>query len=287
MSHPIVQRLLDVKFNTKKFLELATHGGKNFPDNEGRKFYADHFDLTLQASILYVVVVFGTKWFMRNRQPFSLFVPLNIWNFILAAFSILATIRMTPEFFSVLTNKGVVNSYCYLYDFTKGDNGYWAWLFMASKLFELVDTVFLVLRKRPLMFLHWYHHILTLIYAWYSHPNSPGFNRYGIYLNVLVHAFMYSYYFLRSMKIRVPGFVAQFITSIQILQFIISCSILAHIAFLVHVQNVPCDFDSGVFKLATFMDTTYLILFLNFFFKSYIYKGGKAKYRSVETKKSQ
>lgn len=38
-----------------------------------------------------------------------------------------------------------------------------------------------------------YHHILTLIYAWYSHPITPGFNRYGIFLNFFVHAFMYSW----------------------------------------------------------------------------------------------
>uniref|UniRef100_A0A1I7WQ78 Elongation of very long chain fatty acids protein n=1 Tax=Heterorhabditis bacteriophora TaxID=37862 RepID=A0A1I7WQ78_HETBA len=82
-----------------------------------------------------------------------------------------------------------------------------------------------------------YHHILTLFYAWFSHPSTPGFNRYGIYLNFFVHAFMYSYYFLRSMKIKVPGFVAKFITSIQILQFVISCVILAHIGYLVHIQG--------------------------------------------------
>ncbi|CAB3405740.1 unnamed protein product [Caenorhabditis bovis] len=282
-QHPIVQRLLDVKFDTQRFIKLATHGGKNFPDAEGRKFFSDHFYVTIQAAVLYVVVVFGTKFIMRNREPFKLTVPLNIWNFILAVFSIVGAIKMTPEFFSVLLNKGVSNSYCYVYDFTKGENGYWVWLFMASKLFELVDTVFLVLRKRPLMFLHWYHHILTMIYAWYSHPLTPGFNRYGIYLNFVVHAFMYSYYFLRSMKIRVPGFIAQAITSLQILQFIISCSVLAHLGYMINFQGAKCDFDPSVFKLAVFMDTTYLILFINFFLQSYVFRGGKDKYKKVKT----
>lgn len=59
-----------------------------------------------QASILYVVVVFGTKFFMRNRQPFSLFVPLNIWNFILAAFSIMGNIKLSSEFWTTLFEKG-------------------------------------------------------------------------------------------------------------------------------------------------------------------------------------
>ena len=40
------------------------------------------------------------------------------------------------------------------------------WLFAWSKLFELGDTVFMVFRKRKVIFLHWFHHTLTLITMW-------------------------------------------------------------------------------------------------------------------------
>jgi elongation of very long chain fatty acids protein 6 len=253
-----------------------------FPEAAAKSWVDDHFYLTIQLSIIYVVVVFGLKFLMRNRQPLSLYYPLNTWNLFLAVFSIVGTIKLTPEFLDTVGNKGLVHSYCKIGGFTKGDNGFWVYLFILSKTVELVDTVFLVLRKRPLMFLHWYHHILTMIYAFYSYPISPGFNRWGIYLNFFVHAFMYSYYFLRSMKIRVPGFVAQIITTLQILQFVISVGILAHLGILIYVQNVNCDFVPNVFALATFMDVTYLILFINFFLKSYVLGGGKAKYRDTK-----
>ncbi|KAI3410965.1 hypothetical protein GPALN_003049 [Globodera pallida] len=49
-----------------------------------------------------------------------------------------------------------------------------------------------VLRKRPLLFLHWYHHIVTMLYAFYSYPIMPAFNRWGIYLNFITHSYMYS-----------------------------------------------------------------------------------------------
>ncbi|VDM32008.1 unnamed protein product [Toxocara canis] len=138
-----------------------------------------------------MLIIFGTKYLMRNRQPFELFYPLNVWNAFLAAFSIAGTVTLLPEFISTISKHGLNASYCKRYDFTRGAKGFWGWMFIVSKLFEMGDTVFLVLRKRPLMFLHWYHHVLTVVYAFYSYPTTPGFNRWGVNLNFFVHAFMY------------------------------------------------------------------------------------------------
>jgi len=271
-------------FDHKEFLRILT--AEKFPEEDAKQWVDQHFYLTLQVSTVYVMVVFGTKYLMKNRQPFNLFVPLNAWNLFLAVFSIMGMINTTPEFFGTLFNAGFQNSYCKLGDYTAGAHGYWVWLFIVSKMFELVDTVFLVLRKRPLLFLHWYHHILTMIYAFYSYPMSPGFNRWGIWLNYTVHAFMYSYYFLRSMKIRVPGPVAKFITTIQIVQFVISVVILIHLGFLTFIGGVKCDLDPRIFATAVFMDISYLVLFINFFLQAYVLSGGKAKYKSTNNGKS-
>jgi len=37
-----------------------------------------------------------------------------------------------------------------------GATGLWVQLFILSKIPELIDTFFIVQRKRPLIFLHWY-----------------------------------------------------------------------------------------------------------------------------------
>ena len=60
-------------------------------------------------------------------------------------------------------------------------SGLWVILMTLSKLVELGDTIFIVLRKQPLVFLHWYHHISTLIYCWnsYSEQTANGENSLG------------------------------------------------------------------------------------------------------------
>jgi hypothetical protein len=37
-----------------------------------------------QVCTVYVLTIFAIRWTMRDRAPFSLFVPLNAWNCFLA-----------------------------------------------------------------------------------------------------------------------------------------------------------------------------------------------------------
>uniref|UniRef100_A0A915NNJ3 Elongation of very long chain fatty acids protein n=1 Tax=Meloidogyne floridensis TaxID=298350 RepID=A0A915NNJ3_9BILA len=244
-------------FNTLKFVEILT--ASDFPEVEARKWVDDRYPLTIQLCILYVLVVFGTRHFMRNREPFSLFVPLNVWNLFLAIFSTMGAFKLSYEFFETILTNGLQSSYCHVHNYTLGTNGYWVWLFIVSKMFELMDTVFLANNAICLLFLPYHTSIQSL-----GH------------LPKLFGTFIY-YYFLRSMKIKVPGPVAKFVTTIQIWQFIISVAILIHLGWLTFVK---CDLDSKVFAFAVSMDVSYLILFINFFLHAYVLRGGKTKYRT-------
>nr|CAD2154634.1 unnamed protein product [Meloidogyne enterolobii] len=128
-------------FNTLKFVEILT--ASDFPEVEARKWVDDRYPLTIQLCILYVIVVFGTRHFMRNREPFSLFVPLNVWNLFLAIFSTMGAFKLSYDFFETILTHGLQSSYCHVHNYTLGTNGYWVWLFIVSKMFELMDTVFL------------------------------------------------------------------------------------------------------------------------------------------------
>ncbi len=82
--------------------------------------------------------------------------------------------------------------------------GFWSYVFTLSKLVELGDTVFIVLRKQPLIFLHWYHHITVLLYCWHGNAEFSATGQVFGIMNFAVHSLMYSYYALKAMRIKVP-----------------------------------------------------------------------------------
>ncbi|KAK9295628.1 hypothetical protein QLX08_010102 [Tetragonisca angustula] len=97
---------------------------------------------------------------MSNRPKYDLRRGLVMWSAGLALFSITAVYRTMPAMFHLLRYHGLYYNIC-----TPNINqdpilGYWGYLFTLSKLVEFGDTVFIVLRKQPLIFLHWYHHIV-------------------------------------------------------------------------------------------------------------------------------
>ena len=71
---------------------------------------------------------------------------------------------------------------------------------LASTFFvkvpELFDTVFLVLKKKPVIFLHWHHHITVLLCRWNSYVTESAAAIYFVAMNYSVHAVMYFYFFM-------------------------------------------------------------------------------------------
>lgn len=66
-------------------------------------------------SILYVLLAFVGREWMRNREPFRLKKALVLWNFLLAAFSIFGFLRTFPTFIVLLSEpRGLYRSVCTL-----------------------------------------------------------------------------------------------------------------------------------------------------------------------------
>ena len=132
-------------FESKKFVHACTEWMQN------------NWILSVICSILYIILIFTGKLYMHDKPRFELRLPLILWNVCLAIFSLLGTIRVWPEFIYTFNTHGFVYTVCD-YQCAYGITGFWTFLFVLSKVPELVDTLFIVLRKQELIFLHWYHH---------------------------------------------------------------------------------------------------------------------------------
>ena len=136
-----------------------------------------------------------------SRPAFDLRGPLTGWSMFLAMFSIMGAARTLPEFMHTLYTHGFYHSLC-IPSFIENDrvSGFWTWMFVLSKVPELGDTIFIVLRKQKLIFLHWYHHVTVLIYCWYSFSQYTAPARWFVVMNFIVHSIMYTYYAFRALR---------------------------------------------------------------------------------------
>lgn len=131
------------------------------------------------------------------------------------------------------------------------------------------DTAFVVLRKQKLLFLHWYHHITVLLYSWYSYKDMVAGGGWFMTMNFAVHALMYSYYAARAAGLRVPRPFAVLITTAQIAQMTmgLAVSVLVY-RWMQHGGDCPSHLDNITW--AALMYLSYLLLFSNFFYHTYL-----------------
>lgn len=153
----------------------------------------------ITAVILYVIGVFGGQQLMKNRAPYDFRKAMAWWNIFLSVFSFIGVLRVVPEIIYKYFLFGPHEIMCGHPEliYGSGASGLWVQFFILSKLGELIDTAFLVLHKKPVIFLHWYHHVTVLLFCWFTYVNkNPGVLFCG--MNYSVHAIMYFYYYLQA-----------------------------------------------------------------------------------------
>jgi fatty acid elongase 3 len=175
-----------------------------------------------------------------------------------------------------------------------------------TKYVELVDTVFLFLKKKPLQFLHVYHHGATAVLCFtqlIGHTSvviiipfilqSDLLQSYvPITLNLTVHVVMYWYYFQAARGVRV--WWKEWVTRIQIIQFVVDLLFVYFASYTYYPFPPQSDvaysyFTSNYFPwmpnngncageefAAIFgcaLLTSYLFLFIGFYAATYQRKG--------------
>jgi elongation of very long chain fatty acids protein 6 len=256
---------------------------QEFDSERVRQWSEDIKSLSIWCSAVYVLLLFGGQRYMERRQAFNLRIPLIIWNVVLAAFSIVGAFRTVPELIDSVGQHGWSHSVCSTRYF-HGTTGFWAYAFTASKVIELGDTAFIVLRKQPLIFLHWYHHVTVLIYCFYSFPEHVSSGRWYMVMNYCVHSVMYGYFALRALRVRMPQQVRVTVTSLQIIQMMIGLGVVISAYFLKR-GGTECHQSYSNMVLTVVMYVSYLILFLKFFRQEYAAPGKNSRLKpTVEDK---
>ncbi|XP_056432435.1 elongation of very long chain fatty acids protein 6-like [Gadus macrocephalus] len=241
---------------------------RRFDEREALEWMQENWSKSFMFCGLYAALIFGGQHFMRERPKLNLRKPLVLWSLSLAIFSIIGAVRTGWYMMYVLTTSGFKQSVCDTSFYSAPVSKFWAYAFVLSKAPELGDTVFIVLRKQRLIFLHWYHHITVLLYSWYSYKDQVAGGGWFMTMNYGVHSLMYTYYAARAAGLRVPRPLAILITTTQILQMAMGLAVLGLVYRWMHEVRCPTQVDNVAW--GSLMYLSYLVLFASFFYNSYL-----------------
>lgn len=226
----------------------------------------DSIVYVVAISVLYVLLAYaGVRW-MRDRPKFTLRRSLVCWNAGLAWYSIYSLYRFMPGFINEKEPADRICSTAYMLR----SGGMWGFAFALSKFAELGDTVFVVLKKKKLIFLHWFHHLTVMWFCWFSYiwPHGPG--RLFAMINMFIHSIMYIYYGVVAAGLwRLPKWINVTITTLQLSQMIIG-ALTTLWAYNRRLSGLPCELSDFQFALAMMVYGTYGALFANFFYNAYL-----------------
>lgn len=223
---------------------------------------------TIVVTILYIFVVLAGMKFMEKREPLKLGNLLFYYN--------VALVVLNLHIFTQLvyyTTKAGYSYTCQRVVYSDDDNEIHIakalWWFYFSKVVEMIDTLFFIVRKKnnQVSFLHVYHHA-SMFPLWWIGVKwvAGGQSFFGAMVNSFIHVVMYSYYGLSALGPHMQKYLwwKRYLTMMQLVQFVIG------ILHAVQSLIFGCDFPEWMHWALVFYAFTILGLFLNFYFHAYI-----------------
>lgn len=252
-----------------EFLEYE----KGFNGQVAIDWTAAHAEVPIYGLTIYLWIIF---YFAEHiKKPLQIRTVFAMWNLLLSAFSILGASRCIPMLYKALTQEGFTYTVCtdpkdwYLL----GSSGLWTALFVWSKLPELLDTVFLVVQKKRVIFLHWFHHVTVLLYCWHSFAVRTATGLWFVTMNFSVHSVMYLYYFIMILGYKeLARKFAMFITIVQLSQMVVGSVVTGFSAYQYWYGESGaegCHVDPANFKMGLGMYLSYFMLFAKLFWDKY------------------
>jgi len=244
----------EINFKCEKYIALA----------------ANNWPVCITIVLAYLTFAAFGKRIMAPYAAFDMQMPLAYWNGLLCLFSFIGMCRTVPYLLGDIFSKSFEDTICSspMNSWGNGPTGMWVMLFIFSKVPELIDTVFIVLRKKPLIFLHWYHHVTVLTFCWSAYSTISASGLYFVAMNFTVHAMMYGYYCLQALKVCPKSFPAHLITIAQIAQMLVGTAVCIS-AWYFKLSGRECFNDMQNLVAGGIMYGSYLYLFCEFAFKRY------------------
>lgn len=225
--------------------------------------------------VCYYIVIFGGRELMRNREPFKLKSLFLFHNLYLTLISGALLALFIEQLLPTVVRGGIFHAIC-------DREGGWTqplvvlyYLNYLTKYLELLDTVFLFLKKKPLTFLHCYHHGATALLCYTQLLGSTAVSWVPITLNLTVHVVMYWYYFQSARGIRI--WWKEWVTKLQIVQFIIDLGFVYFASYTYfastyfpHFPNAGrCAGEEFAAISGIGILSSYLVLFISFYLATY------------------
>lgn len=238
-----------------------------------------HWQVPIVVVVLYLVAIYlGRKHSAAIKQwNLQLGKAMALWNFCLAMFSAVGFVRTAPHLLHLLASLPFQATVCEnpVERWGLGATGLWVQLFILSKLPELGDTVFIILKGRNVIFLHWFHHVTVLLYCWLAYVTRSGAGLYFVVMNYGVHAIMYTYYGLQVVcgtHVANSIIPAKLVTSLQIAQMfggVLICAATWYYSSFATSGDVECCNGYASRYAAAAMYLSYLFLFVQFAIDKY------------------
>ncbi|XP_076846268.1 elongation of very long chain fatty acids protein 4b [Brachyhypopomus gauderio] len=222
---------------------------------------------TLGISSLYLLFLWAGPRYMRGREAVQLRKTLILYNFsmVLLNFYICKELLLGSRSAGYSWLCQPVN---YSNDVNEVRIASALWWYYISKGVEFLDTVFFIMRKKfnQVTFLHIYHHCTMFTLWWIGVKWVPGGQSFlGATINSGVHVLMYSYYGLAALGPHVQKLLwwKRYLTIVQMVQFHVTIGHAAHSLY------VGCPFPSWMQWALIGYTVTFIILFVNFYYRTY------------------
>jgi len=233
--------------------------------------------VNLNIVVFYLLATFGLQKFMQNRSPVSgtwLKGVIFFHNMVLSSPSLGLLVLFVEHVLPLLQKKGLYFSCCDRSIIEDNKFVFLSYINYLLKYYELIDTLFLVFKKKELQFLHVYHHALTLMLCQIQLTGYTSIQWIPITLNLFVHVLMYYYYAIATFGYDV--WWKKYLTALQIIQFVIDIIFCWGAIFLLYGLGIYCHGDVYAAFFGSILLSSYLLLFVDFFTKKYDKKeGGK------------